>query len=178
MGSARITLCAAALAVVAFAPTAYAQDGGVWVNPATPVPGSDVALRVSGCAEKTATAVSAAFVADARLSVADGALVGETRVRSSLTVGTYDVTVTCGTSRRTSTLTVGQDTARPSAPANVPASPVAPVHAGGGGTARLSSSGVRAAGPGTAHAVTGLVLAGVAAAAVAVLGGRRRRGTG
>ena len=177
MGSARITLCAAALAVVAFAPTAYAQDGGVWVNPATPVPGSDVALRVSGCAEKTATAVSAAFVADARLSVADGALVGETRVRSSLTVGTYDVTVTCGTSRRTSMLTVGQDTARPSAPAKVPASPVAPVHAGGGGTARLSSD-VRAAGPGRAHAVTGLVLAGVAAAAVAVLGGRRRRGTG
>jgi hypothetical protein len=36
----------------------------------------------------------------------------------------------------------------------------------------------RAAGPGTAQAVTGLVLAGIAVAAVALLGARRSRGTG
>jgi hypothetical protein len=52
------------------------------------------------------------------------------------------------------------------------ASPVAPVHAGGGGTA---TSVAASAGPGTAHAVTGLVLAGVAAVAVVLRGSRRRR---
>ncbi|MET9908770.1 hypothetical protein ABZZ74_18485 [Streptomyces sp. NPDC006476] len=179
MGSARITLCAAAVAaaVVSFAPAAHARDGGVSVTPASPAPGSDVALRVGDCAEKTATAVSAAFVADVRLAVTDGALVGETRIRSSLTVGTYDVTITCGSSERKSTITVVQGTGRPATPTS-PSSPVAPVPAGGGGTAHLAATDAHAAGPGTAHAVTGLVLAGAAAAAVAVLSGRRRRGTG
>src|SRR5437762_3226757 len=107
MGAKKVTLCAAALAVAAFAPAAYAQDGDVSVSPSSPAPGSDVALRVSGCAQKTATAVSAAFVADAKLVGADGALAGETRVRSSLTIGTYEVTITCGGSERKGTITVG-----------------------------------------------------------------------
>ncbi|MEU3727952.1 hypothetical protein AB0E81_00835 [Streptomyces sp. NPDC033538] len=64
-----------------------------------------------------------------------------------------------------------------------PASPVAPVDAGGGGTARHlaaadSRDEARPEPPGTAHTVTGLVLAGIAAVAVALRGVRgRSRGT-
>lgn len=61
-------------------------------------------------------------------------------------------------------------------------SPVAPVRAGGGGTAVLAApvSTVDAddAGPSTPQTVIGLVLAGVAAVAVAVRSARRRRRTG
>ncbi|MDH6626648.1 hypothetical protein M2271_004465 [Streptomyces sp. LBL] len=223
MGSAKITLCAGLLAVVAYVPTAYAQDGGLSVSPSSPAPGSDVGLRMSGCGEKTATAVSAAFVADAELTVADDVLVGESRVRSTLRAGTYDVKVSCGDIDREIPLTVVDRTvtvvnrpgqaagpaspvapaspaspatsaapvapvprAAPSAPAPVPraapstpASPVAPVQAGGGGTARLAAAGdAREAGPGTGHAVIGLLLAGVAAVAVVLRGSRRSRRTG
>ncbi|MCZ0999216.1 hypothetical protein O1M63_15735 [Streptomyces mirabilis] len=48
------------------------------------------------------------------------------------------------------------------------ASPVAPVHAGGGGTAHFASVDARSSSPGTKHAVIGLVLASAAAVAVAV----------
>ncbi|WP_051827478.1 hypothetical protein [Streptomyces bicolor] len=181
MGSLRVTLCAiAALGAVAVAPAAHAADGGVSVSPSSPHPGSDIALRVSGCPGKTATAVSAAFVADARLTVGDdGALVGESRVRSTLTAGTYDVRVACGGTAAKGAVTVvrkgaersGRQGPQPSAPA----SPVAPVRAGGGGTAQLAVVDARAAGPGTAHTVTGLVLAGVAATAVALRSARRSR---
>lgn len=58
-----------------------------------------------------------------------------------------------------------------------PASPVAPVRAGGGGAAHLIAAEERGAGPGTAQGVTGLVLAGVAALVVALGGVRRSRGT-
>ncbi|MER7896926.1 hypothetical protein ABTX62_12595 [Streptomyces sp. NPDC096046] len=58
-----------------------------------------------------------------------------------------------------------------------PASPVAPVQAGGGGAAALIAAEDRGNGPGTAQGVTGLVLAGVAAVVVAWRGVRRRRGT-
>ncbi|MDX3395935.1 hypothetical protein PV690_38935, partial [Streptomyces scabiei] len=71
----------------------------------------------------------------------------------------------------------------------------APVRAGGGGAAeRLAAAGpvdargsadpasslddARHAGPGARHAVVGLVLAGVAAAAVVARGARRGRGRG
>ncbi|MGW3284401.1 hypothetical protein ACWDR3_07150 [Streptomyces sp. NPDC001002] len=176
MGSAKVTLGAAAVLVAVLTPTAYAQDGGIAIRPASPAPGADVAVRVDGCGQKTATAVSAAFVADAKLTGADGTLVGETRVRSALSAGSYDVKVTCGDTERKGRFTVGGGTAEPTAPA----SPVAPVHAGGGGSAHLAAvdADARAAGPGTAQAVTGLVLAGIAVAAVALLGARRSRGTG
>ncbi|MFI8169395.1 hypothetical protein ACIPM2_02405 [Streptomyces sp. NPDC086081] len=59
-----------------------------------------------------------------------------------------------------------------------PASPVAPVRAGGGGAADVVAAEERAAGPGTAQGVTGLVLAGVAAMVVALRGLHRSRGTG
>ncbi|MFJ8711756.1 hypothetical protein ACIRD9_00850 [Streptomyces violaceus] len=240
MGSLRVTLCTSVLVAAALTPAAFAADvGGVSVTPATPAPGSDVALRVTGCAARTAVAASAAFVADAPLTVTDGELIGESRVPSTLKAGTYTVKVTCGGAERTGTFTVrdsresreSRESEGPPAPrvatgaAGQPpapvtggrqplpegggpspqpkpkpmpesepgledegqssasrrpgahASPVAPVEAGGGGAAHLVAAEDRGAGPGTAQGVTGLVLAGVAAVAVALGSVRRKRGT-
>ncbi|MFE1797779.1 hypothetical protein ACFW9L_16640 [Streptomyces sp. NPDC059517] len=209
MGSLRLALCAGAAAAAALAPTAYAPsvsaaDGGVRVTPGSPAPGSDVRLRVQGCTGLTGTAASAAFVADAQLTGGRGDLAGETRVRSTLDPGTYDIKVTCdGFEHKVKgTVTVADkkqrekqeqkekrereeqreekqkrkqpDGSAAASPA-APASPVAPVHAGGGGTSRLAAAEARSEGPGTRHAVVGLVLAGVAAVAVAVSSARRGR---
>jgi hypothetical protein len=168
----------------AFTPAAYAADGGVSVSPASPAPGSDIQLRAQGCTGTTGTAVSTAFVADARLTGRGGVLVGDTRVRSSATAGTYEVKVSCDgrQDRVTGTVTVaapGGPTSLRSALA-VPtglASPVAPVHAGGGGTAHFASVDARSSSPGTKHAVIGLVLASAAAVAVAVRSARRGHDT-
>ncbi|MEU9287547.1 hypothetical protein AB0D57_23210 [Streptomyces sp. NPDC048275] len=192
MGSWRLTLCAGAVVAAALTPTAYAADpygdsavpadsAGVSVTPVSPAPGSDIQLRVLGCAGRIGTAVSGAFVADARLTGGDGALVGETRVRSSLTPGTYDVKVSCDgyDDKVKGALAVARQAgAIPKAPAApmAPASPVAPVHAGGGGTAHFASVDTRETGPGTGQAVIGLVLASAAAVAVALHGARRARG--
>ncbi|WP_327428980.1 hypothetical protein [Streptomyces sp. NBC_01236] len=181
MRSMRLTLCAGAVVAAAFTPVAYAAElpgdsaGGVSVTPASPAPGGDIQVRASGCTGRTATASSAAFVADAQLTgQGGGALVGDTRVPTSLTPGTYDIKVSCdgGDGRVTGTVTVGQ---QGGPGASVPASPVAPVHAGGGGTAHLASVDARSTGPGTRQAVIGLVLASVAAVAVAVRSARRGR---
>lgn len=176
MGSLRLTLCTGLLALTAvITPAAQAADGGgVTVTPSSPAPGTDIAFRVTGCADRTGTAASEAFVADVRLAGAGGTLVGETRVRSELTAGSYDVQVTCGGDARKAALTVVDKKTRPSPHS----SPVAPVHAGGGGTAHLAAVDADEAGPGTAQAVTGLVLAGVAATVVALRRrARRSRGT-
>jgi hypothetical protein len=178
----------------AFTPAAYAADGGVSVSPASPAPGSDIQLRAQGCTGTTGTAVSTAFVADARLTGRGGVLVGDTRVRSSATAGTYAVKVSCDgrQDRVTGTVTV----AAPGGPTSLrsalavpnaltsalavptgPASPVAPVHAGGGGTAHFASVDARSSSPGTKHAVIGLVLASAAAVAVAVRSARRGHDT-
>ncbi|MFE6172451.1 hypothetical protein [Streptomyces sp. NPDC056464] len=181
MGSLRVTLCAiAALGAVAVVPTAHAADGGVVIGPSSPRPGGDITVRVGGCPQRTATAVSEAFVADARLTVdADGTLAGESRVRSTARAGTYDVKVACGETSRTGAVTVvgkgAEQSVRHGPEPSAPASPVAPVRAGGGGTSQLAMVDARAAGPGTAHTVTGLILAGVAATAVALRSARRSR---
>ncbi|MFE2966188.1 hypothetical protein ACFXKC_21450 [Streptomyces sp. NPDC059340] len=191
---ARLTLCAGAVLAAAFTPAAYAADGGVSVSPASPAPGSDIQLRALGCTGTTGTAVSTAFVADARLTGQGGVLVGDTRVRSSAAAGTYEVKVSCDgrQDRVTGTVTVaaaGGPTSLRSALAvptplrsvlAVPtglASPVAPVHAGGGGTAHFASVDARSSSPGTKHAVIGLVLASAAAVAVAVRSARRGHDT-
>ncbi|MBT2410799.1 hypothetical protein J7I94_09530 [Streptomyces sp. ISL-12] len=197
MGSLKATLCAGTALLAALVPaTAYAQNTGrVSVTPAHPAPGTDVTLRVPGCAERSAVAASAAFESAVRLSLtsSDGALVGAARIRASATAGAHEVEVRCGSQRREGRLTVTERPRRPEsgrseAPAApVHASPVAPVDAGGGAAHRLAATGAgngrapqgesRPAGPGTAHAVTGLVLAGVAAVAVALRSARRSRGT-
>ncbi|MFF9215687.1 hypothetical protein [Streptomyces viridosporus] len=190
MGSLLLTLCAGALAA-ALAPAAYAADGGgVSVIPAASAPGTHVALAVAGCAERTAVAVSPAFVSGARLTAADGVLVGESRVRPSLTAGTYDVRVDCDGTERKGTLVVaparkerpggaaGAPGSPPAAPVTpgAPVSPVAPVDAGGGATARLAADTTREDGPGTAQTVVGLALVGTAT--VAVVRGHVRRSGG
>jgi hypothetical protein len=202
MGSLRLTLCTGVLAFCALTPPVNAADGGgagISVTPSFPAPGTDVALRVTGCSAKAAGAASKAFVADVHLAAADGTLAGDTRVRASAVPGSYDVQVTCAGSVIKGKITVvsqaqsqsqshsdpqSQSGLHPSALRSAPAlpvtpaSPVAPVHAGGGGTAHFASVDVRDAGPGVGQAVTGLVLVGVAAAAVALLSARRSRGTG
>ncbi|MFC9285208.1 hypothetical protein ACFT0E_00655, partial [Streptomyces sp. NPDC057052] len=101
MGSLKVTLCAgAAVVAAALTPTAYAADpaGGVSVTPSTPAPGAEVALEVTGCSGKKATAESEAFVSDAHLvgpGGPGGSLSGETRIRTSLAPGSYRVTIAC-----------------------------------------------------------------------------------
>ncbi|MER7935054.1 MULTISPECIES: hypothetical protein [unclassified Streptomyces] len=182
MGSFRLTLCTGLLACAAgLSPTAArAADGqGVTVTPASPAPGSVVALRVSGCSGTTGAAASTAFVSDAPVSGYDGTLTGQSQVRSTIGAGAYDVKVTCGGQVVTGTVTVvGQASlAQPDGSGALQATPVAPVHAGGGGTAPFASVEPRSTGPDTAQAVTGLVLVGFAAAAVGLLGARRRHGS-
>jgi hypothetical protein len=161
----------------ALTPTAYAADGGVSSTPATSAPGSDIQLRATGCTGRTGVAKSDAFVSDTQLTGQDGTLGGETLVRTSLTPGTYDIKVSCDgqDDKVQGTVSVAQQGSAPSA--SVPASPVAPVHAGGGGTAHFASVDARETGPGTRQAVVGLVLASVAAAAVAVRSARRGHDT-
>ncbi|NGO47802.1 hypothetical protein [Streptomyces ureilyticus] len=209
MGSLQLTLCAGAVVTgaltvaltsvpaSALSMNALPMDTDVSVSPSNPTPGSEIQVRARGCATGTSgtAAASRAFVADALLAGRTGELVGETRIRSTLTPGTYDVKVTCGgfgdkaddaaepgkadevnqADEATGTLTVVK---KPPAPApaapSAHQSPTAPVSAGGGGTARLSSVEERAEGPGTPHTVVGLVLAGVAAVAVAMRSVRRR----
>ncbi|MFF8189435.1 hypothetical protein ACF05L_00775 [Streptomyces bobili] len=179
MGSLKVTLCAGVAAVAAtLTPTAYGYAaepaGGVSVTPSTPAPGDEVTLKVTGCSGKKATAASKAFVSDAHLVGSGGSLAGETRVRTSIDPGSYDVTITCADFRVNGAVKV----VAASAPPSTPASPIAPVRAGGGGAAPLAAvDESRVEGPGVAHAVTGLLLAGAAAVAVALRRSRRRRGT-
>ncbi|MFE9924039.1 hypothetical protein ACFYQA_21400 [Streptomyces sp. NPDC005774] len=202
MGSLRLALCTGILAAAAFTPAAYAadtaDDTGISVTPVVPAPGTDVTLKVAECAERTALAVSSAFVSEVRLAVADGVLVGESRVRSTLTAGTYPVLVNCGERARQGTIKVAParhlpaGTAEPSKPEaagpsksetaepTAHASPVAPVDAGGGGGAPLAvgtGTGADEGGPGAAQTVTGLFLAAAAAGAVVRNRVRRSRGT-
>ncbi|MGW2725458.1 hypothetical protein [Streptomyces sp. NPDC001492] len=185
MGSLRLTLCTGVLAACALTPPVYAaaaSGAGISVSPSSPAPGADVALRVTGCSAKAGSAASGAFVADVRLAGADGTLTGDTRVRASTAPGSYEVKVTCAGSVTTGRITVVAPSKSPSKSPSQPdshlaASPVAPVHAGGGGTAHFATVDVREAGPGAGQAITGLVLVGAAAGAVAVLSSRRSRGT-
>lgn len=206
MGSIRLTLCAGAVVAAALTavPVAYAAGGGVTVIPGSPVPGTDVRLVVRGCTGKTGTAKSEAFVADVLLAAQgqDGALVGGSRVRSTLAPGAYDVTVGCdghhgkvkgviavvakggdhadhadqGAGKPPPDRPPGDPSGPP--PTRAAASPVAPVPAGGGGAAEELAAAerfahdARGAGPGTRQTVVGLVLAGVAAVVVAVRGFR------
>ncbi|GHE61167.1 hypothetical protein GCM10018785_32760 [Streptomyces longispororuber] len=142
------------------------------VSPGTAAPGGQVEVRVSGCRGTTGSAGSGAFTKDAELtgSGSGKTLSGSARVKAGLT-GTYEITVICDGHPHQGVGTVqvggGQDGATPQAP----------VRAGGGGTAHLRPTAAVAeeTGPGTRHAVVGLVLAGAAAVAVALRSVRRHR---
>ncbi|MFI7006890.1 hypothetical protein [Streptomyces sp. NPDC050145] len=158
-----------------------AQDGGsVTVGPEAAPPGTDVELAVSGCPGTAARAVSDAFVSDAVLAPAAGrsALSAEARVASSAKPGPHEITVTCdGAESKNQTKIKARGTVQVLERGASPApSPTAPVHAGGGGAAaQLAAAEQSAEGPGTRHAVIGLVLAAIAAVAVACRSVRRRR---
>ncbi|MGV9728678.1 hypothetical protein ACWDUE_15090 [Streptomyces albogriseolus] len=187
MGKRRLALCAGVLTVTAFGPAAcaaYAADGGdVSVVPAAPAPGADIALRVTGCDAREAVAQSPALVSDARLTpdYGDG-LAGDGRVRSTLTAGTYTVTVACdGTEHKGTVEVVRKQAPAAGAEPSAHPSPVAPVNAGGGGAARVFADGRERHGPGAAQTVVALALAGTAALTVhraARRQARRGRGTG
>ncbi|MFJ9635682.1 hypothetical protein [Streptomyces sp. NPDC101178] len=183
MRSTPITFCAAAAAALIALPVPAAQaspaaragdddrrSGTVSVTPSTIAPGGQVELWVDACGRgREAKGNSDAFASVARFRPADDkGLFAEATIRSDAEPRTYDVWVTCenGRGKATGTLTVIHHT-RPS--------PVAPVKAGGGGTATLAERGTESEGPGLRHAVTGLVLAAVASVAVALRTSRRRR---
>ncbi|MFD3995938.1 PT domain-containing protein [Streptomyces sp. NPDC058583] len=193
---------------------AYAHDGvKVTVTPSTASPGADVDVRVQGCKGTTGTAKSPAFVADAELTGRDGGgapLFGDTTIKTRLENGTYKVSVTCdghdhpdvGTVRIERQKPTHEPTHKPThkpthepthKPTHEPtrepthhASPVAPVRAGGGGTAAFAAPAAPGvaqttseSGLGTPYTLLGLGLAAVAAVAVAFRSSRRRdAGTG
>ncbi|MEU6002491.1 MULTISPECIES: hypothetical protein [unclassified Streptomyces] len=160
----------AALPVVATVPAhAHEQDKvRATVTPSTAEPGAKVEISVSGCEGTTGSAGSGAFTGDAKLTGRDGekySLNGSATIRNGVE-GSYDITVICDghPHQGVGTVQVGRHHT----------APVSPVRAGGGGTAQLAAH-AQEAGPGTRHAVIGLVLAGVAAVAVAFRSVRRRR---
>ncbi|GAA3121788.1 hypothetical protein ACFQ0X_27480 [Streptomyces rectiviolaceus] len=160
----------AALPIAAATP-AHAHDEGkvhATVTPSSAAPGAKVEISVSGCEGTTGSAGSGAFTGDAKLTGRDGgkySLNGSATLRDGVE-GSHDVTVICDGHPHQG---VGTVQIVPNNPA-----PVSPVRAGGGGTAQLAAH-AQEAGPGTRHAVIGLVLAGVAAVAVAFRSVRRRR---
>ncbi|MFJ8827324.1 hypothetical protein ACIREE_36855 [Streptomyces sp. NPDC102467] len=166
---------AGAAIVLAAAPAAAAGDtgrgGNVSVTPGTVSAGAEIDLRVSGCDGTTGRAHSDAFVAPGVLapSADQPTLFAEARVKSSVAPGTYEVEVACDgvDGKVKGAVQVLPGSASPAA------SPTALVHAGGGGAAaRLAAA---PEGPGTRHAVIGLVLTAIAAVAVALRSVRRRR---
>ncbi|MEU1086130.1 hypothetical protein ACFYPN_05430 [Streptomyces sp. NPDC005576] len=182
MRSLPLTICttAAVAAISVSAPAALAarnDEGTLRVTPSTVVPGGEVELWSDACGKGTeGVGDSDAFVAPVRFGPAAGwtppkGLRAGARVRYDAGAGRYDVTLRCEGrggrgGRATATLTVVHH-ARPT--------PVAPVRAGGGGTAELATPATESGGPGIRHVVAGLALAAAAAATAAFRGARRRR---
>ncbi|MFH9421090.1 hypothetical protein [Streptomyces sp. NPDC017529] len=151
------TLCAA-LAVAALTPAPAtaagrapgAAAGAVAVTPSAVGPGTEAALQVTGCAGRTGRATSEVFVDAVPLGRVAAGLVGDARVRSSAEPGAYAVAVNCDGEDARAAGTIEVTSASPAPPEDAgtaayartaedaavpPASPTAPVRAGGGGTA-------------------------------------------
>ncbi|MER6105257.1 hypothetical protein ABT115_23840 [Streptomyces sp. NPDC001832] len=185
MRSIPITFCAAAVVAATLVPASAAladSDSGsdrtgsdsrstLSVTPTSAAPGGEVALRLDACGGKEAKGNSDVFASEARFSPAsDGGLYAKARISSDASPGDYDIQIVCtddkGTKASGTVTVIDRDQA----------TPLAPVSAGGGGTAVLTSKEAHQQdGPGTVHAVIGLVLAAVAAVAVAFRRVRRRR---
>ncbi|MEU7069589.1 hypothetical protein AB0B30_10530 [Streptomyces narbonensis] len=178
--------------VLVLAPAAggASADDGVkaTVTPSTASPGADVDVRVQGCKGTTGAARSPAFVADVELTGRDGGgnpLFGDTTIKSGLGDGTYKVTVVCDGRDHRDVGTVQVAHRKPThEPTHRPthhATPVAPVRAGGGGTAAFAAPAAPGvaqttteSGLGTPYTLLGLGLAAVAAVAVAFRSSRRQ----
>ncbi|MFG2984687.1 hypothetical protein ACGFYQ_26110 [Streptomyces sp. NPDC048258] len=186
-----------AVALTAFsavaAPTALAGEedrgdrgGSVSVDPNPAAPGAQVKLRVNGCDGTKGSAKSAVFTSDVELYGRDGGrspLYGEAMISSHASPGSHSVRVTCdGHDKVTGSIEISHRH-QPSHHA----SPVWPVHAGGGGmSAEIAESSRLAAaakkdhgddGPSLPHTLIGAILAAAATLAVAgrALTLRRRR---
>ncbi len=161
--------------------------GSIAVDPDPAHPGSQVKLRVQGCDGIRGEAKSSVFVSDVDLHGRDGGrspLYGEATISSHASPGWHSVRVRCDGHEKIS----GSVQISPYRHPSHHASPVWPVHAGGGGmSAELAEAAkpVTAAakkdhgddGPGLPHTVIGAILAAVATLAVAgrALALRRRR---
>ncbi|GGX20193.1 hypothetical protein [Streptomyces chryseus] len=183
MRSIQLALCAGAAVVAIMAPAAAAHaaptendgEGRVLVTPSTIAPGGEVDLRVDVCRGRHATGTSDAFAAPAHFSPAAdrGDLFAEARIRSDAEAGDYEIWVRCKDGGQANGTVTVVHHHKPTHHPTHHATPIAPVHAGGGGTAETAAT--EEGGPGTPHTVIGLVLAGVAAVAVAFRSVRRRR---
>lgn len=163
---------AAGLVLTPLAATAVAGDreDNVKVTPSTIAAGGEIDLRVDNCGDgREAVGVSDAFERDAWFEpAADGGLFAQARIRGDAEPRQYEIKVDCKDSDGKSKGTV-------TVIAHRQPSPMAPVRAGGGGTAELAAAeGAESEGPGARHAVIGAVLVGVAGLAFA--GRRLRRG--
>ncbi|MFE9634853.1 hypothetical protein [Streptomyces sp. NPDC006463] len=202
-----------AVALTAFsavtAPTALAGEedrgdhgdrGSVSVDPNPAAPGAQVKLRVNGCDGNRGAAKSAVFTSEVELFGRDGGrspLYGEAVISSHASPGWHSVRVTCdGHDKVSGSIQISHhesshhESSHYESSHHEPshhASPVWPVHAGGGGmSAELAETSRLAAvakkdhggdGPGMPHTVIGAILAAVATLAVAgrALTLRRRR---
>jgi hypothetical protein len=184
MRSIPITFCAVAVVAATLVPASAAlADSGsgsgktgsdsrttLSVTPPSAAPGDEVALRLDACEGKEAKGNSDVFASEARFSPAsDGGIHAKARISSDASPGKYDIQIVCMDDKGTKVSGTVTVTDRDKS------TPRAPVSAGGGGTAALTSKEADQDGPGAVHAVIGLVLAAVAAVAFAFRRARRRR---
>ncbi|WP_262699810.1 MULTISPECIES: hypothetical protein [Streptomyces] len=189
--------CAAVAAVTAAAPALAEQRHSatttIRISPRALAPGAEVEVWAFGCPDRVATASSPVFVDDAELTPEGDALFSEATIRSTAAKGAHRVTLDCadgGLVRENGGL-VGEDGTgaggdgvgraggeaqdgadRVALAVERPPSPVAPVRAGGGGTAPDEARPRDDIGAAEAY---GLVLSGGTAVAVGGLAVHRRR---
>ncbi|MFD5388131.1 hypothetical protein ACFWMG_24985 [Streptomyces sp. NPDC127074] len=178
--------CAAVAAVTAAAPALADQRHSatttIRISPHALAPGAEVEVWAFGCPDREATASSPVFVDDAELTPEGDALFSEATIRSTATKGAHRVTVDCadGLAREGLEDREGREDGKGgmgamggvSLAVERPPSPVAPVRAGGGGTAPDETRARDDIGGAEAY---GLVLSGGTALAVGGLAVHRRR---
>ncbi|MFE7261957.1 hypothetical protein ACFU9B_07795 [Streptomyces sp. NPDC057592] len=191
MRSTTLTFCAAAVVAATLVPASAAladSDSGsaqekgrtsLTATPASVGPGGETDLRLEGCEGREATGESDVFVSEAHFSpAADGGLFAEARISSDASPGEYGIRITCKDDKADKGGEAGKGAEAAGTVTVIDrgrATPLAPVAAGGGGTALFTDREAEQQGPGTVHAVIGLALAAVAAVAVAFRSARRRR---
>ncbi|MFI0780603.1 hypothetical protein [Streptomyces sp. NPDC021212] len=175
MRIATLTLCTATLCLIASGPARADQrhdaTATIRISPLAIAPGAEVEVRAFGCQGTMATATSPVFVDDAELTPdGDDGLFSEATIRSTASKGVHRVAVDCGGG------VAEPGAGKVSVAVERPPSPVAPIHAGGGGAPRpTDEEPPRRDGIGGGATAYGLVLSGGTAVAVAGLAVRRRR---
>ncbi|MBP8538543.1 hypothetical protein [Streptomyces sp. MK37H] len=176
-----LTLCTAACAAVAVVTAAapalaeqrHSATTTIRISPRALAPGAEVEVWAFGCPDRVATASSPVFVDDAELTPEGDALFSEATIRSTAAKGAHRVTLDCAGGGLVREDGTGADGAGGVALAvERPPSPVAPVRAGGGGTAPDEARPRDDIGAAEAY---GLVLSGGTAVAVGGLAVHRRR---